>query len=311
MSSDTIECPFCAETIKVKAKKCRYCGEFLDSGATQESILQEHAQALQEIKTMPENGGTAVTAPIPPPPQTAPAEAVAEAVAAVKTEDTVETEAPMVQTGDDEEHPASPVLVELYKKIDQMPDSEEKQQVIATIEKLKVEAKKGDEADESKVEDLVKGVISIIPDAAEITINTMINPTSGALSLVQKVAKRVAKKYQEKSDTEKGELEEKETATETPEPKAESEADSEEPPAEIDADRAAEALDELHEKLAEAPDTPEKQAVAEALEQLEHIQEDADDTKETISGIISGVADSIPELVETAVHVTENLTEEE
>ncbi len=40
MITDTKECPFCAETIKAEAKKCKHCGEFLPGNSRQE-ILRE------------------------------------------------------------------------------------------------------------------------------------------------------------------------------------------------------------------------------------------------------------------------------
>jgi uncharacterized protein YjbI with pentapeptide repeats len=41
VNADTKECPFCAETIKAKAKYCRFCGHYLE-GYTQESILRNY-----------------------------------------------------------------------------------------------------------------------------------------------------------------------------------------------------------------------------------------------------------------------------
>lgn len=68
------------------------------------------------------------------------------------------------------------------------------------LQQLVAESEKGDEADEGAVEDLVKNVAEVLPDVAEIAINTMINPASGLTTLVQKVAQRVAESQREKAE---------------------------------------------------------------------------------------------------------------
>jgi hypothetical protein len=60
------------------------------------------------------------------------------------------------------------------------------------LEQLMAESEKGEDADEGAVEELVQNVAEVLPDVAEIAINTMINPASGLTTLVQKVAERVA-----------------------------------------------------------------------------------------------------------------------
>lgn len=53
--ADTKECPFCAETILVKAKKCKHCGEFLDgtTNPTGAPDQQESAVETTEYKAHP------------------------------------------------------------------------------------------------------------------------------------------------------------------------------------------------------------------------------------------------------------------
>ena len=80
----------------------------------------------------------------------------------------------------------------MYKKLAQMPDSPEKDEAEQKLRKLLEESQKGEDADEEKVEELLKGVVSVLPDVAEITINTLINPASGLTSLIQVIAKRVS-----------------------------------------------------------------------------------------------------------------------
>jgi hypothetical protein len=80
-------------------------------------------------------------------------------------------------------------LAGLYQLVGQLPDSSERAKL---LENLKALEAKTDDDDESNVEEIVKNVVGLVPDVAEVAINTLINPASGLASLVQKVAARIA-----------------------------------------------------------------------------------------------------------------------
>ena len=75
MDSDERPCPYCAETIKIEAIKCRWCAEFLDgrapaSSATQQAastsnataeIRDEYLKRINGTKTV--TGGAAIVCP--------------------------------------------------------------------------------------------------------------------------------------------------------------------------------------------------------------------------------------------------------
>ena len=83
--------------------------------------------------------------------------------------------------------------------LDQTPDSPEKSIAETAIAQLETESKKGDNADETKVNKWLSTLVDYLPDIGEIAINTFINPISGLSTAFQKIANVIKKRKQDVS----------------------------------------------------------------------------------------------------------------
>ena len=82
----------------------------------------------------------------------------------------------------------------IQKSLDQIPESPEKEIAKTAVQQLEVEGKKGDKADEKKIEKWFNTLIDCLPDIGEIAVNTLINPISGLSTAISKVASMIKKR---------------------------------------------------------------------------------------------------------------------
>jgi len=88
-------------------------------------------------------------------------------------------------TGDD---PITIAFKAIEQANDAMPDGPHKDAANATIKNLESEARKGDKADETKVNKWINFLAEIAPDVWEVAIDTLSNPIKGIGTAFIKVA---------------------------------------------------------------------------------------------------------------------------
>lgn len=82
------------------------------------------------------------------------------------------------------------LFAEVIKKIEQLPNTtpDDQEDLKINVEEIRVEAEKGDEANESFMSRRIRNIKRIAPDIAEVVIATLTNPMAGFATIVKKVA---------------------------------------------------------------------------------------------------------------------------
>jgi hypothetical protein len=78
----------------------------------------------------------------------------------------------------------------LQRALEARPDTMQKEMARQAVATLKEEAQKGPQADETKVEQGFQVILAMLPDIAEVAIQTFINPIQGLSVAFQKIAQR-------------------------------------------------------------------------------------------------------------------------
>jgi hypothetical protein len=82
------------------------------------------------------------------------------------------------------------LFADLNQRIEKMEDGVEKTIAQTTVQGLKEEAEKGEQADESKVQKMFKSLLKVAPDAWEVAVATFMNPVAGVGMAFKKIAER-------------------------------------------------------------------------------------------------------------------------
>jgi len=87
------------------------------------------------------------------------------------------------------------LFTEIYGRLDTLPmeSGVETESVRATIEKLETEAKKGDNADATRIEHWLERLADMAPDILEIVLTTLTNPAAGIAEVVRRAAEKARK----------------------------------------------------------------------------------------------------------------------
>ncbi len=83
------------------------------------------------------------------------------------------------------------IFATLTQRVNGLPAGPTKEDAQDAVKKLETEAQKADQADEGRVRRSMEFLVEVLPDAWEVTVNTILNPLVGLTTVFRKIAERV------------------------------------------------------------------------------------------------------------------------